>query len=284
MLRDHGDVVALIGWSVLWSNLLAVASFLLVLPLVGKIVYLRIDYLAPVVLAVAVAGTLIEQIGWVPLVTLFIISAVGCFFINAEWPRAPFLLAFIMGRMAEINLVKTSALYGWEMFTRWQTLLLAAALLYLIVRGLRTQRTQLVRALSRADLLTAGALIVLFLAAGVAALSFPKEAQLLPFLACGVGMAATATMLLAHVRARDAAAPAEPHMPWRLLGGFALFLAAIQMLGILPASALYVGVHAMSELRLRLWQAAALAGAVALTVWLLFGYWLRLPLSSGMLW
>jgi TctA family transporter len=284
MLDNHGHIAALIGWSVFWSNLAAVASFLLILPMVGKIVYLRIDYLAPVVLTIAVAGALIEQIGWVPLVTLFVISAVGCFFVNAEWPRAPFLLAFVMGRMAEINLVKTSALYGWDMFARWQTLLLLAALLYLIVRGLRARKTQLARALNRADIMVAGLLIMVFVAAGVDALSFAEEARLLPLLACGVGVAATGTLILAHLRARGADAPAEPHMPWRLIGGFALFLVAVLLFGILPASAFYVCGHAFSELRLRLWRAVALAGAVASTVWLLFGYWLRLPLSSGVLW
>jgi len=284
MLDDHGDIAALVGWSVLWSNLMAVASFLAILPMVGKIVYLRIDYLAPVVLAIAVAGALIEQIGWVPLVTLFTISAIGCFFVNAEWPRAPFLLAFIMGRMAEINLIKTSALYGWEMFARWQTLLLLAALLYLIVRGVRARKTQIMHALSQADIAAAGTIVVVFAAAGVAALSFAEEARLLPLLACGIGVAATGTMILAHLRARGADSPDEPHMPWRLIGGFALFLVAILLFGILPASALFVCGHALSELRLRLWRALALAGAVASTVWLLFGYWLRLPLSSGVLW
>lgn len=284
MLDNHGNVAALIGWSVFWSNLLAVASFLLILPMVGKIVYLRIDYLAPVVLTIAVAGALIEQIGWVPLATLFVISAIGCFFVNAEWPRAPFLLAFIMGRMAEINLIKTSSLYGWEMFTRWQTLLLLAALLYLIARGLRARKAQIVRALSQTDIVATGAMTIVFLAAGGAALSFAEEARLLPLLACGIGIAATGTMIVAHLRTRGAGTLAEPHMPWRLIGGFALFLVAILLFGILPASALYVCGHALSALRLRLWRALALAGAVASTVWLLFGYWLRLPLSSGVLW
>lgn len=284
LLADHGDIAALIGWSVLWSNLMAVAAFLAVLPLVGKIVYLRIDYLAPAVLTIAVTGALIEQVGWVPLATLLAICATGCYFVNAEWPRAPFLLAFIMGRMAEINLVKTTSLYGWEMFARWPTLLLLAALLYLLARGLRVHKTEAFRALSRADTMVAGATLVLFVAAGAAALSFAREARLLPLLACGIGIAATGTMLLAHLRARGAGRPEEPLMPWRLLCGFGLFLMLIPLLGILPASALYVCGHALAELRLRLWRALALAGAAAAIIWLLFGYWLRLPLSTGWLW
>ena len=140
------------------------------------------------------------------------------------------------------------------------------------------------RAQPKTDIVATGAMTIVFLAAGGAALSFAEEARLLPLLACGIGVAATGTMIVAHLRARGAGTLDEPHMPWRLIGGFALFLVAILLFGILPASALYVCGHALSALRLRLWRALALAGAVASTVWLLFGYWLRLPLSSGVLW
>lgn len=282
-LQQHGDLAALIGWSVLWSNLIAVLAFLAVLPMVGKIVYLRIDYLAPIVLAVAVTGTLVDQTGWVPLAVLFAVSAIGCYLVNADWPRAPFLLAFIMGRLAEINLVKTSALYGWEMFARWPSLLLLALLVYLLVRGLRTHKAETLRMLPRGDLLVAGFALLAFLAAGATSLSFAYEARLMPLLACGIGTLAAVIMLAAHWRARGAAAPEEPHMPWRLLLGFALFLVLVPLVGILPASALYAGGHAFIELRWQWWRAGLVASGVAGTIWLLFGYLLRLPLTGGIL-
>lgn len=284
LLTEHGDMAAMIGWSVFWSNLVAVVAFLAILPIVGKIVYLRIDYLAPAVLAIAVTGALIEQIGSLPLAVLFVVSTVGCYLVNAQWPRAPFLLAFIMGQLAETNLVKSSALYGWEMFTRWPTLILSAVLLYLIVRALRSHRIQQLRALSRADVTAAAAMFTLFAAAAANAFSFSEEARLLPLLACSIGAAATGAMILTHLRANDASRPSQPSMPWRLLCGLALFLVAILLFGILPASFLYVAGHAMVELRLRWQQSFAFAAAVGVTIWLLFGYWLQLPLSSGMLW
>jgi putative tricarboxylic transport membrane protein len=282
MLEQHGDIAILIGWSVLWSNLAAVLAFLAVLPLVGKIVYLRIDYLAPTVLAIAVAGTLIEQTGWVPLVVLFLISAFGCYLTNADWPRAPFLLGFIMGRLAEINLIKTSALYGWSAFTRWPTLLLLALLVYLVVRGLRTHKVEMMQMLQRSDLVVAAALLLLFLAAGLTALFFPYEARLLPLLAGGLGVVATGTMLTVHWLAAPGNAPMPSHMPWRLLVGFALFLALVPLIGILPASAAYAGLHALIELRMRWWRAALLAGVIGATIWLLFGYWLRQPVMGAL--
>src|SRR5262249_32837649 len=111
MLRDHPDFVSLIGWTILWSNLAAVALFVLVLPVVGRIVFLRIDIMAPIVIAIAIPGTVIEQSGWWPIATLLVVSLLGCGFAALDWPRAPFLLGFIMGRLAEVNLVKTATLY-----------------------------------------------------------------------------------------------------------------------------------------------------------------------------
>ena len=73
----------------------AVVLFLAVLPLVGRIVYLRIDYLAPAVMAIAITGTLIDQAGWWSIATLLV--SCRCLLANFDWPRAPLLLGFIMG-------------------------------------------------------------------------------------------------------------------------------------------------------------------------------------------
>ena len=171
-LGSHGDIAALIGWSVLWSNLAAVLAFVAVLPLVGRIVYLRIDYLAPIVLAISVAGTVIGQHGWVPMALLLGISVLGTFLIRADWPRAPFLLAFIMGHLAEINLIKTTEVYGWDALTRWPAWILIAILAYLIFRGVRAHKGQPTERFSRGDIVIALVLLAAFLAAGASALGF----------------------------------------------------------------------------------------------------------------
>lgn len=277
LLTNHPDIAALIGWTVLWSNLLAVAAFLMILPLVGKIVYLRVDLLAPIVLAVAVSGTLVDQTGWPPLALLFCVSALGCYLMRADWPRAPFLLAFIMGRLAETNLVRTTAIYGWDALTRWPTLVMLALLIYLIIRGFRTHRGEIARALPPADVALALLLLAGFAAAGITALFFPFEARLLPIAASTIGLLATGLMLAGHLRSAVRAEAQPGLVPGRLLLGFGLFLALIPIFGAVPAGAAYAAWHALLELRQRWWQAVCLAASVAATIWLLYGYWLRLP-------
>lgn len=283
MITQHPDITALIGWSVLWSNLAAVVAFLAVLPLVGKIVYLRIDYLAPMVLAIAVTGTLIEQTGWVPLAVLFLISAFGCYLTNADWPRAPFLLGFIMGKLAELNLVKTSALYGWEALTRWSTLVLLAGLVYLIWRGVRAHKAEALRRLPSTDLVLAGILLCIFVIAGADAVGFPFEARLMPLVAVGIGIVTVGILIVTHLLAPTLARPEQPHIPVRLLLGFALFLGLVPLVGVLPASTAYAGLHAFIELRFKLWRCVVLSAVLAAVIWLLFGFWLRQPLTGGLL-
>jgi hypothetical protein len=261
-----------------------VAAFVAFLPIVGKIVYLRNDYLAPVVLTIAVTGTLIEQTGWLPMLLLFLVSVFGCYLVNANWPRAPFLLGFIMGRLAEVNLIKTTALYGWEAFTRWPTLLLAAALLYLVARGVRSHGRIAFSALARSDVVVTCALLVGLTIIAFHALSFPFEARLFPVIACLIGIASLALMLLAHVSAARTGSRLEaPHMPWRLLAGFAALLTLIPIAGILAATSIYAFVYGLLELKIAWWRAAILAACAAGTIWLIYGVWLRMPLTAGLL-
>lgn len=282
-LASEPRAAALIGWTVLWSNLAAVAAFLAVLPLVGKIVYLRIDIIAPIVLTIAVVGTTIDQTGWPPLALLFAVSLLGCFLHGAGWPRAPFILAFVMGRLAETSLIKTVAIYGWEALARWPTLLLVAALLILVFRGLANYRRRAGFALARGDAVFAALLAGGFAAAAATALGFPAEAQLLPVAAGIIGFVACGTLLIGHFRSAPDGGAVLPAMPNRALLGFGIFLAGIATLGALPGSVAYAAWHALVEMRKPWWWAAALAFAIALGVWLLFGQLMRLPLLQGLL-
>lgn len=286
LITQNGDFVLLMGWSVFWSNLLAVASFLAVLPIVGKIVYLRIDYIAPIVLTIAVIGTFMGQGGWVPMLVLFGTSLLASLLANCNWPRAPFLLGFIMGHLAEVNLIKTVALYDWLDVTRPGVLVLMALLAFIIMRGLRKRSALTFGLESLKDRVLCAGLCACFAASGVSALGFPIEARLLPLSAAIIGTAMTGLLLVMRRQAPDE--QALPEIPrefvhWRLIANFAALLALIPLVGALPAGAIYAGVHGLVELKTPIWRAAVLASGVALVLWLLFGVWLRLPVLDGIL-
>ena len=282
MLTDnHPDWVALIGWTILWSNLFAVLFFVAVLPIVGRLAYLRINILAPVIMAVVVTGTLIEQTGWWPIGTLFAVSLLGCALATLDWPRAPFVLGFIMGKLAEINLVKTITLYDWSALVRWPSLVLAAGLIVILLTAFKWRRSTAARvAPSTGDGVLAGALCLVFAAAAVVSFGYPVEARAMP-LAAGVAGALLTFILVvkrvtAEIQSRDDRSMRP--VPWRAMSILALYMGLIPFGGMLAAGGLYAGLHTYVEQRSTLVRALLVAAAVAIVLWLLFGLWLRLPL------
>lgn len=278
LIDEHADLVTLIGWTILWSNVLAVALFLAVLPVVGRIVYLRIDIMAPIVIAIVVTGTLIESVGWWEIVTLFVVSILGCALATLNWPRAPFVLGFIMGQLAEINLVKTIHLYSWSALVRWPSLLLLAGLAFVLFTTLIRRHSEKRGIVTAGDGILAAILCAMFAAAVMVALRYPLEARAMPVFAGTVGCLITGVLVV--IRLRNAgAAKANPAraMPWPLLAILAGYLALIPLGGVLIAGAAYAAVHTLVEQRASLRRALLIAAAVAASIWLLFGAWLRLP-------
>ena len=285
MIHDHPQMAALIGWTILWSNLLAVLVFVLVLPLVGRTAYLRMDIMAPTVVTIAVTGALIEQSGWWPIGMLVAAAFFGCTLFALDWPRAPFILGFIMGKLAEINLVKTITLYDWSVFTRWPFLLLALIVIVVLYLALRARKTWRASLPTSGDRALAIALLLLFAAAGMASLAFPIEARAMPMIASVIG-ALLSLLVIAKSLAQTGAAgaPGPPRkMPWRVLPLLALYIACIPPGGALIAGAVYAGLHSYVELEASLLKAVTIAAVAAVMIWLLFGLWLRLPVLGGWL-
>ena len=53
---------------------------------------------------------------------------------RANWPRAPFVLGFVVADMAESAYFQTAAIWGWRALERPQALILAAALIAWMVQ------------------------------------------------------------------------------------------------------------------------------------------------------
>jgi TctA family transporter len=279
MLQIHGDLIALIGWTILWSNMLAVALFLAVLPVVGRMVLLRIEVIAPVVIAFAIVGALIEHSSWWSVSMLLALSLLGCAFAAFDWPRAPFLLGFIMGPLAEINLVKTVAIYDWSVLQRWPTLALLASLAVLLWRAFHVRKGAWRSVITGSDRVFAGLVCFTFIAAAIATLDYRIEARLLPLCAAVAGAALTAVLALGSARGRSPSST-EGAGPWRPLLVLVGLVALIPALGILPAAAIYTGLHCHVVLRFDLLRASFMAALVAALVWGFFGLWLRQPVFA----
>jgi hypothetical protein len=189
-----------------------------------------------------------------------------------------------MGRLAEVNLVKTASLYGWSALERWPSLVLIAVLAAVLIFALRSRKAARKATLNRRDAILAGILGLAFAAAAVFAWRYPFDARLMPLFASTVG-ALLCALVLVKVAARKPAAEVDSRqaMPWRMVSLFAVYLGLIPLGGVLVAGAAYAGLHAYVETRSNALRAGLMAAAVGALIWLLFGLWLRLPVFDGLL-
>ena len=72
----------------------------------------------------AVVGAYVSEGQWQNLVVLVVLSAVGYGLLRFNWPRAPFVIGIVLGKIAEESLHKALELWGLHFFTRPLSLVL----------------------------------------------------------------------------------------------------------------------------------------------------------------
>lgn len=285
-LAQHQDLLWLIFWTLVVSNLMAVVLLLLMVPLFGAIAYFRTQYIIPAALAFSVMALATEALDWLRLALLLGFSVLGHLLLVRNWPRPPFLLGFVLGPLIETSLSQTRAIYGWAFLERPASLVLVALLGFTLLWGLRKQR----RPVATGDEPAAGigsdrrlalAFAALALAAGWAAWQMPAQAAFQPLVACGALLIFVLPLILAH----QPRAPARPAADagWAQFFDIAAFLLGVWLIGLPAASAAFVCLYLALRFALP-WHKAAVSGLlVALFQWGFFVRWLEIPLDAGRL-
>jgi TctA family transporter len=80
--------------------------------------------LVPFILVVVALGAYINEGQWENLVILVGLSAIGYGLLRANWPRAPFVIGLVLGKIAEESLHKAMELWGLGFFVRPLSLVL----------------------------------------------------------------------------------------------------------------------------------------------------------------
>jgi putative tricarboxylic transport membrane protein len=141
LLRDHLDLVWVLIFGLVLSNMLTSVIGLIIAPYLSRITFIRVHFIAPVVLVLCVAGAyLIRSNIWdVPLTLAS--GIVGYGMIRAGYPIITLVIGFLLGGIAEKSFHQSlmSAYGSYEVFfTRPISLVLIAltvlALLYPLLR------------------------------------------------------------------------------------------------------------------------------------------------------
>lgn len=113
MLTTELPVTMLMVWVMVLANVLAVGlAFLLLNPL-ARLTFIRGTLLVPFLLVLLSVGAFTSSNSYFDVYIMLGAAAVGVLAIRWEWPRVPFLLALVLGGIAENYLYLSHSLFGW---------------------------------------------------------------------------------------------------------------------------------------------------------------------------
>lgn len=132
-----GPLIALTSmdlvWSLIWvlafANLLAVVIFLAFAPFFGLLVFVRGSLLIPFVIVLAFLGSYLSQGSWQNMVLLLALGVLGYFLKKYRWPRPPFVIGLVLGKIAEDSLHKALAFWGPQFLLRPLSLVFIAVII-----------------------------------------------------------------------------------------------------------------------------------------------------------
>lgn len=140
MLTKHLDVTFSMVWVIVISNFLAVGLSFLFLRQLVALTFVRGTWLVPFLLVLVTLGAYTTHNDVLDIVVMIVFGAIGLAAVRYGWPRAPFLLAFVLGPTAERYFFLSHQLYEWAFLVRPITLALLGLGLLGIIYSVRRER------------------------------------------------------------------------------------------------------------------------------------------------
>lgn len=142
MLTSNLDVTLSMAWVTILANIVAVTIAFLLVRHLTKLTTVPGTYLVPVLLMLLTIGAYTASNNFGDVLVMLGAAVIGVFCVRWNWPRVPFLLAIVLGSIAERYLFLSYSLYRFEWLTRPVVLVVAAILLITLTRTLwrRTRR------------------------------------------------------------------------------------------------------------------------------------------------
>jgi len=248
MLGQDIELTYLLGGAVVAANLIAIPLFFLAVPWIVRFSAVRREMIAPFAIVIGATATLIHEPSLMTHAQLILATALGLALKSANWPRAPFILGFVVGDLLETSSYQTAVIWGWSAAARPMTIMLALALVgwvaYLLVRRKKSQAASI----DHPNKIGAILPIALFAIAALAEIHADPTDSIPVFAVCAVGLALSAAILL-----RPAAKPdLRPNdgglrYGW-LVGGF---LVANPLIGLTASSSIFLTLM-LHALRIRI--------------------------------
>jgi TctA family transporter len=132
MLTRNLNITYSMVWVIVISNIIAVSISFLFLERLARLTHVQGTLLVPFLLVLTAFGAYTAHNSLADIVLMLAATAVGVAAIRWDWPRAPLLLALVLGDIAERYLFLSYSLYEWT----WLLRPLVVAFIVLTVGGL----------------------------------------------------------------------------------------------------------------------------------------------------
>ncbi len=215
------------------SNIIVVPLFFLVIPTLVRLSSIRREAIVPFAIAISVTAALIDSPRLLTVILLVASSIIGIGLRIANWPRAPFLLGYVLGDLGEKSYFHTVEIFGWGALTRPATAVMVLLLAGWFVYAIRSRPVTHIPGPRGANLAVSGGLFAFFAAAiGIALFTISQPANIVPIAVSAFG--AVLCVLTAIFAFRTEDPPAAD--PIGHVAAFGVFIAAIPAIGVIAAS------------------------------------------------
>jgi putative tricarboxylic transport membrane protein len=118
MLTTNVGVTFSMVWVIVLANLIAIALAFLFLRPLTRVTFVSGPLLVPLLMILVGLGAYTTNNSFGDIFVMLGAAVVGVICIRWEWPRVPFLLAVVLGAIAERYLFLSISLFGWDWLTR----------------------------------------------------------------------------------------------------------------------------------------------------------------------
>jgi len=126
MLTKHLAVTYSMVWTLVIANVITVVLCLATLGHLAKLTRIRGNLILPFMLLLVFVGSYTANRQIADLLVTLAFGALGYVMVRLDWPRAPLVLGFVLGKLAETYLFISMARYGFSWLTQPLVLVLIA--------------------------------------------------------------------------------------------------------------------------------------------------------------
>jgi putative tricarboxylic transport membrane protein len=133
MLTKHLAITYSMVWTLVIANVITVIACLALLPYLAYVTRIRGRMIIPFLLLLVFVGSYTANKQIADLLVTLGFGALGYLMVRYEWPRAPLVLGFVLGKLAETYLFISMARYGYSWLAQPLVIVLIALTVVVIV-------------------------------------------------------------------------------------------------------------------------------------------------------